>query len=225
VYKLTRSSGGWTESLLYSFAGGSDGGLPNGLVFDSAGNIYGTTDIGGDPGNHGTVFELTPSGSGWTESIIYRFQPATDGIGPEAGLILDSAGNLYGSTTCGGPGGGGVIFELTPFNGSWTFNVLHSFTANCATGPRAELLMDRSGNLYGTTYGGGNFAFGSVFKLTPGSGGWTYTSLHDFSDGSDGARPESRLVFDASGNLYGTASEGGTGCYPIGCGVVFEITP
>lgn len=171
------------------------------------------------------MFELSPSGSGWTENIIYRFQAGDDGSNPLSGLIMDSAANLYGSSTCAGQNGGGAIFELTPFNGNWTLNVLYSLTGICNSGPRGELLMDGTGNLYGTTYTGGIFSFGSVFKLSPGDGGWTYTSLHDFTGGSDGAMPEGRLIFDSNGNLYGTASQGGTGCSSLGCGVVFEITP
>ncbi len=225
VYKLTEANGAWNETIVYSFAGGSDGGLPDGIVFDSAGNIFGTTDSGGDGGNHGTVFQMTPSGAGWTESIIHRFQPSTDGVSPSAAPILDNAGNLYGSTFCSGPGGGGTVFELTPSNGNWVFNVIHSFTASCTTGPRAALTMDAAGNLYGTTYGGGAFGQGSVFKLTPGSGTWTFTSLHDFTGGSDGSEPEGKLLVDANGNIYGTASAGGTGCSAVGCGVIFQITP
>ena len=223
VYQLTRSGSTWTRHLLYTFAGGDDGGYPLGVVFDSAGNMFGATGIGG-LSNRGTVFELTPSGSGWTENLIYRFQATNDGFGPEAGLILDSAGNLYGSTTCGGQGEGGAIFELTPLNGNWTLNVLYSLTGTCNSGPRGELLMDGAGNLYGTAYQGGIFGFGSVFKLSPSGGGWTYTSLHDFTGGTDGALPEGRLIFDSNGNLYGTASQGGTGCSSLGCGVVYEIT-
>jgi uncharacterized repeat protein (TIGR03803 family) len=225
VYQLTGSGNNWTRNLLYAFAGDDDGGFPQGIIFDSAGNIFGTTDIGGGPANHGTVFELSPSGSGWTENIIYRFQAGDDGSNPLSGLIMDSAANLYGSSTCAGQNGGGAIFELTPFNGNWTLNVLYSLTGICNSGPRGELLMDGTGNLYGTTYTGGIFSFGSVFKLSPGDGGWTYTSLHDFTGGSDGAMPEGRLIFDSNGNLYGTASQGGTGCSSLGCGVVFEITP
>jgi uncharacterized repeat protein (TIGR03803 family) len=225
VYELTEANGSWTKSLVYSFAGGTDAGLPDGIVFDGPGNIYGTADSGGDPNNHGAVFQLMPSGSAWNENVIYRFQPSTDGVSPYAGLILDDAGNLYGSTACAGPGGGGTVFELAPLGGSWTFDALRALTGSCSSGPRGELVMDAAGNLYGTTYSGGIFEYGSVFKLTPGNGDWTYNSLHDFTNGSDGAAPESRLIFDANGNLYGTASQGGTGCSPLGCGVVFQITP
>ena len=146
------------------------------------------------------------------------------GNDPWAGLIIDPSGNLYGTTTGGGSGSGGTVFELTPANVGWTFKTLYSFSGN-GGGPSDKLVMDAAGNLYGTTYIDGAYGYGTVFKLTPSNGGWTYTSLHDFTGGSDGANPISSLVFDANGNLYGTASQGGTGNCPGGCGVVFEITP
>jgi len=141
---------------------------------------------------------------------------------PEGGLIIDSSGNLYGTTTNGGSGGGGTVFELSPAMGGWTYNVVYSFTGCTGCGPLGKLVMDAAGNLYGTTNADGANGKGSVFELTPEGGGtWTYTSLHDFTGGGDGAYPWSNLVLDASGNLYGTASAGGT----KGAGVVFEITP
>jgi uncharacterized repeat protein (TIGR03803 family) len=220
VYELTPSHGGWTENTLYSFTEGADGGTPFGsVVFDSAGNLYGTTSYGGR-NDLGTVFQLTPSGSGWAESVLYNFQNGSDGSYPYAGLIFDAFGNLYGSTTSGGTGGGGTIFTLTPSNGYRTLTTIHSFSG--IGGPAANLLMDGTGNLYGTTVIDGVHEYGSVFKLTYSIGGWTYNSLHNFTFGSDGAYPESNVVFDANGNLYGTASSGGAGCW-YGCGVVWEI--
>ena len=116
-----------------------------------------------------------------------------------------------------------MIFEMTPSEGSWTFNVLYSFTG---AGPWASLTMDAAGNLYGTAVGNGAYGEGSVFKLTKTNGSWTYTSLHDFTGGSDGGAPVSNVTFDSSGNLYGTTAAGGTGtCGTSGCGVVWEITP
>src|SRR5208283_2948580 len=165
---------GWTENVLYNFTGTSGGNGPNaGVIFDQAGNLYGTTSAGGNPGCNGlgcgTVFQLTPSASGWTENVLYSFQNGSDGANPIGGLIFDPSGNLYGTT-------GGVA--------------------------------------KGTS---------TVFKLAPSGGGWTYTSLHDFCAGGapcrDGAQPWGNVVLDANGNLYGTASAGGTSDY----GVVFQI--
>ena len=223
VYKLTPAGSGWTESVLYTFAGGSDGASPwAGVTLDQAGNLYGTTAAGGAFGG-GTVYELSPSGSGWTKRTLHSFQQQQDGGNPYAGVILDPAGNLYGATQYGGSGGGGTVFEMSPSGGSWIFTMLYSFIGSGgghAKGPVADLVMDAGGNLYGTTGGDGTYRFGSVFKLTHGGGGWTYTSLHDFTGGSDGLLPRSNLVFDGSGNLYSTAYGG-----VDGNGVVFQITP
>ena len=232
VYKLTPAGSGWTESVLYAFNGGTDGASPwGGVTLDQAGNLYGTTSGGGAFGG-GTVYELSPSGSGWTERILHNFQLSqTDGNTPYAGLIFDRSGNLYGATQYGGSGGGGTAFELSPSGGSWTYTVIYGFVGSGggrAKGPVANLAMDSAGNLYGTTLGDGVNRFGSIFKLTNSGGSWTYTSLHDFTNGVDGGSPRSNVVFDAAGNLYGTASTGGTGnpqtCVGS-CGVVWEITP
>jgi uncharacterized repeat protein (TIGR03803 family) len=226
VYKLTPSNGSWTEHILYSFTGAADGASPNGtLIFDSNGSLYGTTLLGGGAfsecsGGCGTVYELTPSGSGWTENTLYAFQDQDDGAFPVAGLIFDQEGNLYGAASTGEVNNGGTVFELTHSSGNWTFLPLFSFPSMTfgSPGPQASLVMDAAGNLYGTTLTDGAYGEGSAFKLSNGSLGWTQTVLHDFTGGSDGAVPFSNLVFDTSGNLYGTAAGGGTGA-----GVVFEI--
>ena len=222
VYKLTPSNGTWVETVLYSFTGGEDGAVPwAGVIMDSAGNLYGTTVAGGG-GNSGTVFELSPSGSGWTEKTLHGFQWSTDGGYSTAGVIFDRAGNLYGATSGGGPNGGGTVFELTPSGGSWTFTELYSFAypGNGGGGPGSSLILDQSGSLYGTTEGwiDGNDP-GSIFKLTPSNGGWTYTLLSDFG-GTDAAAPMGGVIFDASGNLYGTTFEGGL----YAPGVVWKFT-
>jgi len=223
VFQLTASNGGWTETDIYDFHNQGDGAQPLGsVIFDTAGNLYGTT-YGTPPDQlhnpWGTVYELTPSGSGWTETTLYKFQNASDGATPWTDLIIDAAGNLYGTTAFGGSGGGGTVWELSPSNGSWTFSVIYSFPGS-TLGPAGPVLMDAAGNLYGTSLAGGTYQQGSVFKLTH-SGGWTYTSLHDFTNGSDGRSPYGHLIFDANGNLCGTAGWGGGS----GNGVVWEITP
>src|SRR5271157_394855 len=218
VYELTPSGSGWTESVLYNFSG-SDGAYPySGVIFDNAGNLYGTTFEGG-LGGVGTVFELTYS-IGWTETFLNSFRNGTDGSYLIAGLIFDQSGNLFGATNNGGQGGGGTVFKLTPSNGSWTYSLVYSFTGGAECGPWGNLVMDGAGNLYGTTVCDGAKNAGSVFELTPSGSGWTYTSLHDFTGGSDGALPYCNVVFDANGNLYGTAYAGGS----QGVGVVWKIT-
>jgi uncharacterized repeat protein (TIGR03803 family) len=196
------------------------------MAFDNAGNLYGTTYFGGTT-NNGTVFQLTPSGSGWTEKVIYNFQDGTDGRYPYSGLIFDGSGNLYGTTTDGGTGGGGTIFELSPSGGGWTYAVLYSLPgpAGDSCGPAWALTMDGPDILYDTTQCDGKNSLGNVFKLTNTNGVWTYTSLHDFAGGSnDGQYPASSVTVDSSGNLYGTAFSGGTGtACGGGCGVVWEI--
>lgn len=220
IFKLTPSGGSWTETVLYSFTGGSDGSQPfAGLIFDNVGNLYGTTFVGGTFG-YGTVFQLTPSGSGWTETVLYSFHGESDGSEPVGGLIFDRSGNLYGTTSTWDAGKGGTVFKLTPSDGTWVFALLYSFTGQ--GGPLASLTMDATGNLYGTTYGVG--FFGNVFKLTRSGNGWTYTSLHDFTGYYDGANPWGNVILDASGNIFGTSSFG-YGGYPDCCGVAFEITP
>jgi uncharacterized repeat protein (TIGR03803 family) len=204
--------------------GVSDGNGPYaGVIFDQVGNLYGTTSAGGNGGCNGlgcgTVFQLKPSGSGWTENVLYAFQNGSDGANPIGGLMFDPSGNLYGTTSCLG-NGKSTVFELTPSSGNWTFALLGG-----SGGSTASLIMDPAGNLYGTARTGGAYGRGSVFKLAPSGGGWTYTSLHDFcADGppcSDGAQPWGNVILDANGNLYGTATAGRANYY----GVVFEITP
>ena len=253
----------WTESVIHRFTGLNGIGPVGAVVFDQTGNLYGATSSGGLR-NGGTVFELSPSGGGWTtrlftprmdirraesssiapatslgtafiggngqgsvyqltpsggggwiSSDLYDFTNGNDGGFPWAGLILDQAGNLYGSTSTGGAGAGGTVFQLVPSNGNWTLNTLHSFTGpgngRFVVGPVGSLVMDNAGALYGTALSDGANVYGSVFKLAPSNGAWIFTSLHDFTGGSDGGYPYSNLVFDAHGNIYGTASVGGTG--------------
>jgi uncharacterized repeat protein (TIGR03803 family) len=227
VYKVTHSGGGWTESVLYSFAGLTDGLDPvSGVIFDQSGNLYGATVQGGAYFLYGTIYELTSSGTGWMENILYSFSGGTDGGNPYGSPIFGMSGNLYGTAWFGGSNDGGTVYQLTPANGTWDFGLVFSLQGEGNGGPTGSLTMDALGNLYGTTFSDGVYGSGSVFKLTPTDGGWTYTSLHDFTAGDDGAGPWGGVAFDASGNMYGTTSSGGgAGCGGIGCGVVWEITP
>jgi uncharacterized repeat protein (TIGR03803 family) len=244
VFELTKMCGHWTEKTLRDFGSGEDGAQPDSsLIFDAAGNLYGTTSDGGaDTG--GTVFKLTHTASGgWTEKTLHNFGSGEDGFGPDSSLIFDAAGNLYGTTSGGGANGtafdnGGTVFELTrTASGDWTEKILHDFgSGEDGWLPRAGLIFDASGNLYGTTYDGGAYGSGTVFELSPrGDGDWTETILHDFDNTStDGAHPYAGLILDADGNLYGTTFFGGaftsTSSCPTttgrgGCGTVFELTP
>lgn len=220
VYEMMRSGGGWTQKTLYAFSGPDGAGPSNAVIFDSVGNLYGTTTQGGQYG-FGTVFELSPSGGGWTEKVLYSFQNDGDGSNPTSGLLLDAAGNIYGTTSNGGTDGGGTVFELTPSGGGWTYSALYNFVGNHNCGPLAGVTMDAAGSLYGTTLCDGAFGGGSVFKLTPSGGGWTYTSEYDFTGGNDGKNPYSVVTLDTAGNMFGTAAHGGANL----SGVVWEITP
>ncbi len=233
VFQLKpRSSGQWKENVLYSFTNGSTGGvgLEGNLVLDTAGNVYGTA-YWGDSDFEGTVFELTPGSNGWTEKDIYAFCPSgcDDGGSPASGVIFDNAGNLYGTATAGGADGGGVIFKLAPSNGSWTESVLYSFCPyNFCRGGWYPWGLTRTanGDLYSTTTYGGNYFWpcvpgdgcGAVFKFDPNSG--DYAALHRF-DGRDGAFPNSAVVLDEQGNVYGTTTNDGA----FGCGTVFQLSP
>jgi uncharacterized repeat protein (TIGR03803 family) len=198
------------------------------VTLDAQGNIYGTTWMGG-PTNTGTVYRLTNSGSGWTLATLYSFPNSSDGSSPVGGLVFDQAGNLYGTTESGGPGGAGTVFEPSPSGGGWNFTVLHSFTGEY--GSFATLAIDGAGNLYGTAVASGAFGKGLVFKLSHNGGGWTFTDLHDFTGGNDGANPIAGVSLDAAGNLYGTTLSGGIvgeNCpfqLNVGCGVVWQIAP
>ncbi len=220
VYELTFNGGAWSEQVIHSFAGSPDGAAPlYGPVIDQAGNLYGTTTAGGTKG-WGTVYQLTPAGSGWAESVVHSFQNGSDGLTPISGVILDGSGNLYGNTQTGGANGGGTVFELTPSSdGSWSLSTLYGLPQQGLSGPYGSVVMDNAGNLYGTTSRGGANHQGSVFKLTRSNGLWIYRSLHDFTGGDDGGTPYGSLSLDTNGNIFGTTYSGGWN----GNGVVFEI--
>ena len=212
----------WTETVLYRFTGGSDGGFGNFpygyadvLVFDRAGNIYGTTPNGGAYG-YGVVFKLTQSGGSWTESVLWSFTGGDDGANPLSGVIFDSAGNLYGTAESGGTHGEGVVYELSPSESGWTQSTLYSFGAQDAPYPFGGLAMDAQGNLYGTT--GGFYSGGEAYELTQADGNWTVSRRQIFS-AYEG--PFDTPTLDAEGNLYGTIGFAGRGGY----GEVFKLTP
>jgi uncharacterized repeat protein (TIGR03803 family) len=232
---MPKAGGDWTEKVLHSFnLNGTDGYDPiAGLIFDAAGNLYGTT-LEGGAHDSGTVFELTiKSGGDWTEKILYNFNGSNEGLEPLAGLIFDAAGNLYGTTNAGGAYGFGTVFELTPkAGGGWTEKVLHSFNDSGKDGfyPWTGLIFDAARNLYGTTAFGGSGSCndngiagcGTVFELTPKAGGsWTEKILHSFdNNGKDGNYPAATLIFGSAGSVYGTTEGGGA----YGFGTVFKIT-
>jgi uncharacterized repeat protein (TIGR03803 family) len=282
VFRLSPSATGWIHTVLYSFKGGKDGGEPyKGVTLDAQGNVYGTAVTGGGgscEGGCGVVFKLTNSGGTWTQTVIHYFTGGNDGSGPGSGVTFDRRGSLYGMTPTGGANGLGTIYEMRPLsNGAWRLRVIHTFSggADGSSGSAGRLLLDRAGNLYGVaTVGGANgkgvafqiihsettgwtliplYAFqdqpdgalpygglifdkagnlygttyyagandvGTVYKLTHANGSWTETVLYSFKGGTDGSSPISTLVSDANGNLYGTTSDGGTGC---ACGVIFKL--
>jgi uncharacterized repeat protein (TIGR03803 family) len=228
VYEMTPSASGWNYQVIYTFTGGADGANPDSpLIFDSAGNLYGAAMSGGLPGcggfGCGTIYKLSPSGSGWTETTIYSFHDGSDGSAPSGALVADSAGNFYGATAGSDSAGGGTVFELTPSGGSWTFTLIYDLPG-AGPGPFGGLARDSAGNLYGATWGDGAYGQGNVFKLAPAGSGWTFTSLHDFTGGSDGANADGGPIVDSHGVVYGTTYDGGSpGCG--GCGVVYEVTP
>jgi len=218
VFELSPNQDGtWREQLLYGFSG-YDGNVPAaGITFDSAGNIFGTTEAGGLY-DYGTVFELAPSPSGWSETTLHSFQNGTDGAAPIGGVTFDAEGNLFGTTNAGGnppEGCCGTVFELTPnSDGTWAETIIYHFPRTGGE-PRASVVFDAAGNLCGTTWAG----HGAVFRLTlmP-NGEWRPTAVYGFTGGRDGGNPYASVTLDAANHLYGTTYDGGNGY-----GVVFEI--
>jgi len=214
IFKLTQNSDGtWSASALYSFGpdGGGDGSRPNGVVYFKGG-LYGTASNGGKYGA-GIVFSLTQtSGGTWSETILHSFVGGNvDGEVPMGGVTLDRRGNVYGTTSMGGPSLAGTVFELTRNRqGTWNEHILHSFNLTDGNMPwYGSLIFDEDGNLYGTTSGGGSGKNGTVFKLTRSGKTWTETVLHNFAGGQDGAGPNAGVSIDSQGRLYGTTVEGG----------------
>ncbi len=224
VFELSASNGVWTETVLYAFLGSSGASPFSGVIFDQSGNLYGTTGYGG-PVNAGSVYQLVPTNGSWAYNPLYNFTGLSDGLRPSAGLVMDPAGNLYGATVMGGPSQGGTVYELSS-GANWTFNTLYGIRGSNG-GPSQTLARDAAGNFYGANSANGAFGFGSVFKLSPANGSWIYTSLYDFTGGADGRFPNSKVVIDSQGNLYGSTASGGiqNGNCSSGCGVVWKIEP
>jgi uncharacterized repeat protein (TIGR03803 family) len=224
VYQMKRAGSNWVFNPLYSFAGGSDGANPVGrVIFGPDGLLYGTT------ASASTVFKLRPSPKActsaictWTETVLYQFQGAPDGLQPQGDLIFDQMGNIYGATFAGGYDYSGTVYQLKPSGNDWTESVLYRFSGSDGQYPENGVVLDSANNLYGTTYGGGLNGVGTVFELTYLAGsGWTESFLYSFGNGSDGGHLYAGLIFDQSGNLYGATAGGGPG----GGGTVFKLTP
>jgi uncharacterized repeat protein (TIGR03803 family) len=220
VFKIDSAE---SESVLHAFNGASDGANPiGGLIRDSQGNLYGVTSFGGSS-NSGVIFKIDASNN---FKVLYQFSGGALGYEPNGGLARDSAGNLYGlafgggDLTCQPPSGCGLVYKL---DSAGTLTVLHSFHGTDGQAPNGNLIRDAAGNLYGTTYFGGQSNFGTVFKLDPAG---NLSVLYQFTGLSDGGYPVAGLTRDGAGNIYGTAlGFGGRGCQGQGCGVVFKIAP
>jgi len=229
VFKLSPGPNGkWVETVLHSFnLDGQDGIRPySNLVMDSAGNLYGTTYLGGPNGmpvGAGTVFEIIPGKNGWTEKVLHSFNfDGPDGFEPYSNLVFDAQGNLYGTTSSGGTESSGIVFELSPNpDGTWAENIILSFDYTHGGDPQAGVVFDRAGHLYGTTQYGGDFTHGTVFELErQHNGTWKESVLHSFDpENGDGFNPMAGLVISPSGQLYGTTLYGGSD----GSGAVFEV--
>src|SRR5579863_9890759 len=233
VFELTLSGGVWSETLLYSFAGGtSDGEYPvySTLVFDKTGHLYGTTQYGDSTCNCGTVYELTKSGSTWKETILHAFLGSSqkDGYFPQAGLSFDTTGNLFGTTEYGGLSNVGTVFQLQPTKTSWKYKTIHQF--NNANGgpyyPVGGITQGADGYYYGTTYYGGlAYNAGAMYRMFETRGVWVAQTAFYFLEGGDGTNPDSTLTMDSKGNMYGTTYGGGaTENCSQGCGTVYKMT-
>jgi uncharacterized repeat protein (TIGR03803 family) len=228
VWQLSPVGDGWVHTVLYSFTGGADGGEPyKGVTLDAAGSLYGTAVTGGSgscEGGCGVAYKLTKSGDTWTQSVIHAFMGGEDGSGPGARVAVDNRGNVYGMTPTGGALGLGTIYQLHPrANGNYTFKVIHTFTggADGSSGSAGKMVL-RDGHLYGAATTGGAFGSGVVFELTPTQvGEWDFKTLYSFRGQPDAVFPYGALLFDRSGNIFGTTYYGGIN----GLGAVYQLAP
>jgi uncharacterized repeat protein (TIGR03803 family) len=230
IYELSPSGGGaWTLNTIHSFTNGTDGAEPGPVVLGNASQIYGTA-ANGETRHDGFVFSFNRlSVTGWTELFLHTFTGGDDGTNPAAPLTLDAAGNLYGLTSTGGAYGDGTLYKLTPNQHSfgWTKSVLYSF-GDLSETAEPHLIIDASGNIYGATYEGGLYGYGTVYKLSQNQDGtWSQSVLYNFQgiNHGDGESVDGALVLDAAGNIYGTTLQGGSGCNGYGCGIIFKLTP
>jgi uncharacterized repeat protein (TIGR03803 family) len=215
VFKLSGHGTTWTETVLHTFTGGLDGQFPSSnVIFDSSGNLYGTTTAGGSK-NFGVFFQLTPSPTGWVETVLHNFLGGSDEQSPSGSLTMDRRSRIYGTCTAGV----GSVFRLTKnaTTGKWSYRQLYNFGNGGGEEPFGGLVVDANFHIFGTTYVG-CCGFGNVFELVQSGTKWTPTQLHPFL-GPDGSNPNAGLVQDSAGNLYGTTSFGGD----FGSGVVFEM--
>ena len=228
IFELSPSGNSWTETTLYDFTGGADGGNPDdtALSIDSAGNLYGTAGIGGS--GCGTAFQLAPSGSGWTFNVVHTFEGGSDGGGPYSGMSSDRLGNLFGATYGGStfgacPGAEATVFEYVP--STQAYSVIHDFGCTQCGAFGSAPVRDSAGNLWGTAETAGASHYGMVYELTFSQGQWFFHDVYEFQGGADGKYPAS-ITVDANGNVFGVALEGGNSqrCGGLGCGVTWEIT-
>lgn len=223
VFQLSPNpDGGWTYKTIYRLTGDQDGSFPQSrLAIDSAGNLYGSSSIGSTNSYNGAIWEISPSNGKW---VLSRSHPLAldnhEGVNPVWGVIVDAAGNVYGTANVGGSVGAGTAFKLQPSGDTWQYQLLHDFQAQADGENPAALTLAPNGDLYGTTQGGGAPRAGNVFKLSNASGAWTFSNAYEFPWATEvGMNPRGRLVFDPAGNLYGFTSYGGVGGY----GTLFKL--
>jgi uncharacterized repeat protein (TIGR03803 family) len=228
VFQLSPTPNGWVHTVLYSFTGGADGGEPyKGVTLDRDDNLYGTAVTGGSgscEGGCGVIYKLTNIKGTWTQKVIHAFTGGDDGSGPGSRVTVDRAGRIYGMTPTGGANGLGTIYKIGPLSsGASTFKVIHAFTggADGSSGSAGRMIL-RDGHLYGAATTGGSNGSGVVFELTPRAlGGWDFRTIYTFQGQPDGSFPYGALLFDDSGNIYGTTYYGGAN----GIGAVYKLSP
>jgi uncharacterized repeat protein (TIGR03803 family) len=222
VFSLTPGKSGWTETVLYNFTGHADGGTPNADILrdKSTGALYGTTPTGAGKSGCGTAFALTPSNGNWTFNVLYDFAGGIDGCNPDAGFRAGTkTGTYFSTTSSGGTGNSGTVYELAESNGNWTETVLYSFTGGADGNQPVDLDHDLKGNLYGVTAAGGTYGLGVAFELAYAHQNWTQSVIYNFYTDS-GSNPDGLHMEESTGTLYGATNYGGT----YGNGTVFELT-